>query len=237
MEAKNKINITIIGDSLIFRNGLRMLIETEKSFKVIGEAANIFEAAGLIAKSKPDVALINAAEFEGRSAVSFMNECCNDISTIVLANSDDPNSHKKYLLLGVNGVVTRNQGIEVLVKAIKHVHTSDLWFNREVIKLTIEQLLKEKGESPKRSYEMILTDRERDVLESVCQGLKNKAIADSLFIAETTVRHHLTSIFEKLNVKSRVALAIYAFNEGLVEVPGKNTSSAANNEIMIKRKY
>ena len=54
---------------------------------------------------------------------------------------------------------------------------------------------------------------------NICKGMKNKAIAEALFITETTVRHHLTSIFEKLNVKSRLSLAILAFNEGLVEVP------------------
>jgi DNA-binding NarL/FixJ family response regulator len=118
--------------------------------------------------------------------------------------------------------VTKEQSSKVLFKAIKKVNAGDLWFRRDVMKQTIDQLIREKdmpANSVNSDKYALLTDREKEVLESICAGMKNKVIAESLFITETTVRHHLTSIFEKLNVKSRLALAILAFNEGFVEVP------------------
>lgn len=221
----------IVGDSLIFRNGLRMLLDTEKSLRVISEAANILEATMLINKDKPNVLLINSAELENGEASGFISQACKEISTIILTNASDPLTHKRYLLLGANGVVTKEQSAKVLFKAIEQVQLSDLWFKREVMKQTIEQLIREKTDSPQKRFSdkcAALTDREKEVLANICKGMKNKAIAESLFITETTVRHHLTSIFEKLNVKSRLALAILAFNEGLVEVPPKSNQSVAN---------
>lgn len=97
------------------------------------------------------------------------------------------------------------------------------------MKKTIERLIKEKHEAPEKIHSdkyALLTEREREVLANICKGKKNKEIAEALFITETTVRHHLTAIFEKLNVKSRLALAILAFNERLVEVPHKDEKSA-----------
>ena len=100
------------------------------------------------------------------------------------------------------------------------------------MKQTIERLIEEKNSEPEKVKSQkyaSLTEREKEVLSQICKGMKNKAIAESLFITETTVRHHLTSIFEKLNVKSRLALAILAFNEGLVEVPSSNGDKVSSN--------
>jgi DNA-binding NarL/FixJ family response regulator len=87
---------------------------------------------------------------------------------------------------------------------------------------TIRQLVTERKSMPEEIYSYNcsgLSTREREVLILICQGMKNKIIADKLFISETTVRHHLTSIFEKLNVTSRLELVVHAFKEKLVEVP------------------
>ena len=118
MEANYKINVTIVGNSLIFRNGLKMLIENEKAFKVIDEAATLTEALASIGKYKPDVLLVDSSEIENTDAEAFFSECCDDIATLILTNSTDPVQHQNYLLLGVNGVVTKDQGAEVLFKAI-----------------------------------------------------------------------------------------------------------------------
>jgi two-component system, NarL family, response regulator YdfI len=222
MEANGKIEIIIVGDSLIFRNGLRMLIDGERGFKVTGEAATIPEAVVLLTNNKPNVILIDSSEVLNGDAKGFLSEQCKNISTLILTNDDALKTHQKYLLLGANGVVTKEQNSATLFKAIKQVDSEEFWFRRDVLTLTIEQLVNEKESSLNGFFGdkcAALTERETEVLNSVCQGMKNKEIAESLFITETTVRHHLTSIFEKLSVKSRLELAIYAFNEGLVAVP------------------
>lgn len=113
------------------------------------------------------------------------------------------------------------------------MNTQDLWFERKVLLTTISELVEERKNLPYNTHSQkyaSLTDREWEVLKGVCQGMKNKNLADSLFIAETTVRHHLTTIFEKLNVKSRLALAILAFKDGVVEIQQDENGSAINYE-------
>lgn len=228
MEQKKEINIMIIGDFLIFRNGLKLLLETEKSFKVKGEAADLAEAINLIPGIKPDILLIESAEIDNDHIQSFFPSLSDSIPILVLTNSRDFEKHQKYLMLGVEGLFSKEQNAETLFKAIKQVSSGDIWFQRKLMGETIKQLVKEKKSMPEKLYSYncaVLTEREREVLMLICKGMKNKVIADNLFITETTVRHHLTSIFEKLNVSSRLELVVHAFNEKMVEIPSESITS------------
>ncbi|MEP7037954.1 MAG: response regulator transcription factor [Acidobacteriota bacterium] len=228
MNKNGKINIMIIGDYLIFRHGLKRLLETEEQLQVKSDMEDLSAASLEIKNNKPDVIIINSTEVENSDFKDFNDNHCSDIPIIILTHSEDLLVHQKYLLLGASGVVTKRQSPEMLFKAIKHVNMEDLWFSRKVVLLTISKLIEEKKSAPEKAQAQKysnLTQREWDVLNGICTGMKNKAIAENLFITETTVRHHLTSIFEKLNVKSRLALAILAFNDGIVEVPSENNNS------------
>jgi len=222
MDTQKEIKVMVIGDFLIFRNGLKLLLETEKNIKVVGEAADLPEASDLIPKIRPDVLLVDSSETDKGLFTLFVSSQPNYTSIIVLTNSSEIEMHRKYLMLGVNGVVTKEQTANVLFKAINKVHDGEVWFVRKLMDDTIRQLVTEKKSMPEEifSYNCSgLSTREREVLILICQGMKNKIIADKLFISETTVRHHLTSIFEKLNVTSRLELVVHAFKEKLVEVP------------------
>ena len=229
MKKTTPIKVTIVGDYLVFRNGLKLLLKSNEDLRVIADAADIPEARLSISSQLPDVLLVNASETESEELAEFLIENGKKIPTLVLTNSKDRERHEKYLLLGASGVVTKEQDSKVLFKAIKQVSSNDYWFKRDVMKGTIEKLLLDKHNNENnvnRDKYATLTRREKEVLTNICKGMKNKAIAEDLFITETTVRHHLTSIFEKLNVKSRLSLAILAFNEGLVEIPAVEESYA-----------
>lgn len=222
MEAKKEIKIMVIGDFLIFRNGLRLLLETEKSFKVCGEAADLLEAAIITNKTKPDIMLIDSAEIDNGNFDSFLSAHPYYIPVLVLTNSRHIDKHQKYLMLGVDGLFSKEKNADALFKAIKQVSEGGIWFERKLMSDTIKQLVSEKKSLPEKLYSYncaVLTEREREVLMLICKGMKNKVIAENLFITETTVRHHLTSIFEKLKVNSRLELVVHAFNEKLVEIP------------------
>jgi DNA-binding NarL/FixJ family response regulator len=224
MKSNDKIKIMLVGDYLIFRNSLKLLIESQSNFKVINEVSDFSEVEVLINNNKPDILLIDSKELAHEDFVKFTEKQGENIPILVLTNSTNAKTHQKYLLAGASGVVTKKQKSTVLFKALEKVNSDDLWFKREVMKKTIEKLMKEKSLTPEKIHSTkynILTQREREVLKLICKGMKNKEIATSLFITETTVRHHLTSIFEKFNVKSRLELAILSFNEGLAEVPQK----------------
>jgi two-component system, NarL family, response regulator DegU len=222
MDAKKEIKVMIVGDFLIFRSGLKLLLEREDKIKFIGEAADLMEAAGLLQKIKPDVLLIDSTETDEGNFTAFLSMHPNDTPIIVLTNSKDAERQKKYLLLGVDGLVSKEETAEILFNAIKQVSGGDVYFDRRLMSETIKQLVSERKQIPENLYNYncaALTEREREVLTLVCRGLKNKLIADELFITETTVRHHLTSIFEKLRVNSRLELVVHAFREKLVEIP------------------
>lgn len=227
MENHDLIKIIIIGDYLIFRNGLKRLLETNPQFKVVGEMSGLTEAIQEVSKRKVDVIIINSTELADSDFNTSLTNHFHDIPILVLTHSIDIQTHQKYLLLGASGVVTKEQTPETLFKAIRQVHLNDLWFDRRIILQTIAKLLGEMKDIPQKLHSqkyVSLTNREWEVLHGVCKGMKNKALAESLFITETTVRHHLTSIFEKLNVKNRLALAILAYNDGVVEIADKNKS-------------
>jgi len=225
METQKEIKVIVVGDFLIFRNGLKLLLETEKNIKVVGEAADLSEALDLIPKIRPDILLVDSSEADKNTFTSFVSSQPSYTSIIILTNSSETEIHRRYLMLGVNGVVTKEQTADILFNAINKVHGGEMWFVRKLMEETIRQLIIEKKSMPEEIYSYNcsgLSTREREVLVLICQGMKNKIIADKLFISETTVRHHLTSIFEKLNVTSRLELVVHAFKEKLVEVPVEN---------------
>jgi len=225
VESTKENRIMIVGDFLIFRNGLKLLLSSESSFVVVGEATDLAEAARTASKICPDILLIDSAEFDSGDFDAFASSLPVPLPILVLTNSRHTANHQKYLELGISGVFSKEKSAESLFKAIKQVCSGELWFQRKLIVDTILQLVKEKKALPDHLYSYncaVLTGREREVLSLICRGMKNKAIADSLFITETTVRHHLTSIFEKLKVSSRLELVVHAFNEKLVEIPDGN---------------
>lgn len=225
METNGVIKIVVVGDFLIFRGGLRLLLECEDSFAVIGEAADLREALTVITGTRPDIFLIDAAAIDNGNLDTFQSSLPAQIPILVLTNSKQSDHQQKYLELGINGIFSKEKKAEALFKAIRQVSMGDLWFQRKMMVAAIQQLVKEKKSLPEKIFSYncaLLTTREREVLNLICRGMKNKVIADSLFITETTVRHHLTSIFEKLKVNSRLELVVHAFNEKLVEIPTGN---------------
>jgi len=223
--ARKEIKVMLVGDFLIFRTGLKLLLEAEKNIKVGGEAADLTEALDSINKIKPDILLIDSSEADDNSFTSFISSLPTDISVIVITNSIEAERHRKYLLLGINGIVCKEQSADVLIKAINTVYSGEMWFVRKLIDKTIKQLIGQKKTTPGEIHSnncSLLTTREREVLTLICQGMKNKVIADKLFISETTVRYHLTSIFEKLKVSNRLELVVYAFKERIIEIPVEN---------------
>lgn len=223
--ANEEIKIVIVGDFLIFRSGLKLLLDVEDSFWVVGEAPDLREAESIAAGTKPDIFLVDSAAIDNGNLAAFQSSLSSQVPILVLTNAKQTDDHQKYLELGINGIFSKEKKADALYKAIKHVSTGDLWFQRKMMVSAIRRLVAEKKALPEKLFAYncsALTTREREVLTLICRGMKNKAIAENLFITETTVRHHLTSIFEKLKVNSRLELVVHAFNEKLVEIPNGN---------------
>ncbi len=217
------IKILLIGDYSIFRSGLRMLIETDKRLRVVGEAERLEDAAEIISVESPNLII---ADLPDSRPIDILPVFRNTLSPVlVLIGQHDVDIYKKCLQLGISGLVLKEEKSEVLFKAIEKINDGELWFDRAMMGETIRQLLDESQmlrDNPRPNLVAGLTEREREVIKLLCIGMRTRDIADALFITENTVRHHLTSVFNKLEIKGRLELVIYAFKHGLVSMPKSN---------------
>jgi len=120
----------------------------------------------------------------------------------------------------VMGLVRKEEAAEVLLKAIRKVHQGEFWLDRSTMSSLMNEMTQpDKKLDPDEERIATLTPREHEVIVLIAEGLKNKQIAERLFISETTVTHHLGSIFSKLGVSDRLELVIYGFAHKLAKMP------------------
>jgi two-component system nitrate/nitrite response regulator NarL len=223
--ASNRIRVLLIHRDPLIRAGLRLLIESQAGFVVIGEAQNGPDAVPLASREQPDIILLDLTcnTASHLDLLPALHTAAERARVLVLMGMDDPEVQQRAVRLGAMGVVLKDHSAAVLFKAIEKVHAGEAWIDRALLASLLTDLASgraSQASDPETAKIALLTVREREVIRLVGAGLKNKHIAERLCISETTVRHHLTSIFQKLGVEDRLALVIYAYRYGLAKVPG-----------------
>ncbi len=215
------INVLIVDDHAVVRAGLRMLIDQDPDMKVIGVAGNRSEALAAAASAKPNIIILDIVlgDEDGLSFLPELREVAPNARVLVLTGLRSSESQRQAMRAGAVGVVLKEHAAEVLIKAIKKVHQGEVWLDRFTMGSVLQEFTEEKQINPDKDKIATLTDREREVITLVGEGLKNKQIAARLFISETTVTHHLSSVFSKLTVSDRLELIIFAFRHGLAKLP------------------
>jgi two-component system nitrate/nitrite response regulator NarL len=215
------VRIVIADDHPIFRDGLKKLLEADSHFKVIGEASDGEEAAALTRRLKPDVLLLDLSmpRVPGLDAVQELHDLSESVRIIILTAAIEREQIVKALQLGVRGVVLKESATELLLKSIHCVMGGQFWLGRESLSDLVRILrdlraIPEPGEGT-RPYN--LTPRELEIVSAIVNGYTNRDIAEELKIAEQTVKHHLSNIFDKLGVSNRLELALFAVNHQIVE--------------------
>jgi DNA-binding NarL/FixJ family response regulator len=222
MDKKNQhINIVIADDHPIFRDGLRRLLEAESSLKVIGEAQDGAEAVRLARQLKPDILLLDLAmpKHPGLEALREMStsQGAHPVRVILLTAAAEKNQIVEALQLGARGVVLKDSATQLLLKAIETVMSGEYWVGRESVSNLVQYLrtlVQSSGEEA-RQRKFGLTPRELEIVSAVVAGYSNKEIAEYFKISEDTVKHHLSNIFDKLGVSTRLELALFAVNQSL----------------------
>ena len=214
----------IVDDHQLMREGLRMLVVSKPGFEVVGETGNCADSLALAEREQPDVILLDLdlGEESGLDILPRLLAVSKQSFVLVLTGIRDQEVHRKAMLFGAMGVVQKEIASEVLLKAIEKIRAGEIWYDRSKLGGVLSEILRNgNGKKPDPDAERIasLTRREHEVIALVSHGMKNKAVGEKLFICETTVRHHLTSIFEKLEVTSRLELIILAFSQGLAVLP------------------
>ena len=218
-----EVRILIVDDHLVVRTGLRMLIENQPRMKVVGMAANRKEALELAASTAPDVILLDLdlGVENGMNFLPDLREKAAAARVLVLTGLKDAQTHRRAVKQGAMGIVLKEEAAEVLIKAIEKVSAGELWLDRTTMGNLFDEMTRKesKSENGETARIMSLTERERQIVGLIAEGLKNKQIGERLFISETTVTHHLTSVFSKLGVSDRLELVIYSFTHGLARMP------------------
>jgi DNA-binding NarL/FixJ family response regulator len=219
--SKNPIRIVLLDAQTLFRVGLRYILEGQPGMVVVGDAGNINDSVELITSNSPDIILLEL-NLEGQPEMEIIPElvkASGGARLILLTAMNNPKVEQKAVEEGVVGVISKTQPPEILVKAIEKVHAGEVWLERSLIANVLGRL--SRSQPPiKLDQEAVsinsLSEREKEVVKLIGQGYKNKRISSELCISETTVRHHLTSIYDKLGVSDRLELLVFAHRYGLV---------------------
>jgi len=219
--SEHPITIMIVDDHVVIRSGLRMLIEQNEQMRVIAMAGNQAEALERAASNTPDVIILDLL-LGDEDALDFLPELCQTSPksrVLVLTGVQNPDAHRRAIRRGAMGIVLKEHAADQLLKAIKKVYDGEVWIERSMMGSMIQEFTKPTMADPEAAKIESLTDREREVIALIGEGLKNKQVGERLFISETTVTHHLSSVFSKLDVSDRLELIIYAFRHGLAKIP------------------
>jgi NarL family two-component system response regulator LiaR len=212
----------VTDDHAIVRKGLTALLATERDMKIVGEAQDGQEAVEKAGSLKPDVVLMDLVmpRMDGIEATRKITEAHPEVKVLVLTSFAADDKVFPAVKAGALGYLLKDSSPEELVEAIRRVHRGEPSLEPDIARKVLQELShpgKEKAAGDP------LTERELEVLRLISQGLSNKEIASRIFIAEWTVRTHVSNILSKLHLASRTQAALHALRSGLAsldDVPG-----------------
>jgi len=214
-----RIRIVLVDDQAMFREGLRTLLATQPDFEVVGEAANGGEALRLCATCQPEVVLMDLRMpvLDGVAATRQLHALYPDVRVIVLTTFDDDEDIFEGLRAGALGYLLKDASSTKLFEAVRAAARGESFLQPSVATKVVAEFARLVEQAPRAETPVeALSERELAVLRLVAQGASNKEIAAALFIAEGTVKNHLTSILAKLEVRDRTQAALKARELGLL---------------------
>lgn len=214
------IRILLVDDHKTMLWGLERLIQAEgDAFQLVGSASDGAQATALCAEFKPDIVLLDL-DLKGSSSIEFLPALLENGATrvVILSANRDQATLAAAVKAGARGVVSKEAPTDDVLLAVKKVHGGELWLDQSLMQVLLGQLV---APAPKADPEAgriaSLTAREREVIGMIVQGkgALNKDLAERAFISERTLRNHLTTIYQKLDVANRLELYVYATKHGL----------------------
>ena len=217
-----KTKVAIVDDHTMFREGIKKILSLEPDIEVVGEAVDGEEVISLLTRCHPDVLLLDLKmeKIDGLTVLPRIVEQYPQLRVIILTASISLPESITVIKEGARGIILKHAASEFLIKGVRKVYAGELWADNATMTQVVESLsrkIRKEPGTPRSKDE--LSNREKEVVSLVVSGLRNKEIAEKLFISEQTVKTHLSNIFQKLGLGDRLELALYALRHGLAENP------------------
>jgi two-component system, NarL family, nitrate/nitrite response regulator NarL len=211
------IRIVIADDQTMFRNGLRLLLESDAALRVVGEASEPIAAVELVRQHQPDLLLLDLAMPYG-GGLAVLRDLARDpvpaTRAVILTAAIDRSEQMIAIQLGARGVLTKDVSTEMLLKCIRCVVDGQYWLGHQTVSDLVDAIVLKPADH--RPSKMTLTSRELDIVAAIVEGASNREIAEQFGLSPQTVKNHLSSIFDKLGVSNRLELALYAVNHRIL---------------------
>jgi DNA-binding NarL/FixJ family response regulator len=216
MQDQAPVRVIVIEARAIVRAALERLVAAQTGYEVVGTAGKDHASIDAAIQRRPDVALLSVGSDTERDLglLEPLRGAAPPIRALLLSECDDRTLHQEAMRKGAFGVISPDSSPDTLVRALGCIARGEYWINRTTAAV-LARSSRPRSAGSGGGFET-LTARERGILTLIAEGLRNKEIAARLNISETTVRHHLTSIFDKLEVSDRLELAVHALRNGLV---------------------
>lgn len=239
MDENKRYSVLLVDDHALFRNGLKLLLNSHPKFRVSGEAATGVEMLSVLAEASnmsdglPDMVLLDISmpEMNGIDAAAEALKLYPDLRIITLSMYGEEDYYFKMVSLGVKGFLLKNSDITEVYTALEAVLDGGSYFSQELLFNLVSNLRSTSGgplssgreenvpeDSIIEGIDAPLSEREKEILLLICKGLTNFEIADMLFISKRTVDKHRANILEKTACKNTANLVVYAIKNGLVEI-------------------
>lgn len=217
----SRMKVLLVDDQLLFRKGLRALLESEDDMEVVSEASNGQEAVDKVKAFRPDVVLmdIHMPVCDGIQATRLLKAEHPELKVVILTVSDEDDDLFEAIKAGAEGYLLKNLRPEELTQMLRSVMANEAPVSPAIASKLLGEFRRQPRHDEAQTEGPELTSREREVLQLVAEGMSNAEIGLRLCVVEGTVKNHLHNILEKLHLQNRVQAAAYAMRAGLVSLP------------------